>query len=486
MTIKTEAESAFKEPGYASSEEGESLCALRDPRKDADPSKGKNDSGFNSSDDNLSSTSDTNSVSSTDSPSSDRITSPITAHLPEEVLASLPDGAAEFLKLIRDGTKVGLPDSFQVPIEDVPSWFDKKKYQLGRQFGHKYYFGINFAEMVSLYLLFLPDRTLEPLIFTGNSHTPYKAFKRYLSTGLRVKSWIDCDIFDTESVGYKNLRTVRAMHLNASRKLNGCPREEIARRGTMAGEPGREGVWCPSYQGIRKDLAGTCPFAGFDEAFKMELQDAEATRLYFSQTDMSITQFGFVGLVLLYPGKFGAGSATDEELEGFAHLWRCIGYLLGIEDRFNFCQGTLAEIRQRTAYTLDFLIKPRFKDAGPDWEHMSRCMVEGISYYIPGVTFEVSLSYMCWALDIQIPSVSTKLTVVQNFFFGLTKLFFCHTSRIPAVLRFHNYLLRNALQKVQKQPREWHEKLESKKYDYQKTGGRDHFAQIGNELPVLS
>ena len=53
---------------------------------------------------------------------------------------------------------------------------------------------------------------------------------------------------------------------------------------------------------------------------------------------MSGTQFAFMGLPLLYPEKFGMAGASDGELEGFVHFWRCIGWMLGLDDRFNFCQ----------------------------------------------------------------------------------------------------------------------------------------------------
>jgi hypothetical protein len=40
---------------------------------------------------------------------------------------------------------------------------------------------------------------------------------------------------------------------------------------------------------------------------------------------MADSQFAFVGVLVLFPHKFGATYASDDELRGFIHFWRCIG-----------------------------------------------------------------------------------------------------------------------------------------------------------------
>ncbi|KAJ8944699.1 hypothetical protein NQ314_009406 [Rhamnusium bicolor] len=52
-----------------------------------------------------------------------------------------------------------------------------------------------------------------------------------------------------------------------------------------------------------------------------------------SQKDMALTQFGFMGISLVRSKKVGIHEASDEEWEAFLHVWRVIGYLMGIEDR---------------------------------------------------------------------------------------------------------------------------------------------------------
>lgn len=53
---------------------------------------------------------------------------------------------------------------------------------------------------------------------------------------------------------------------------------------------------------------------------------------FISQLDMALTQFGFVGIAVLKAKNMGF-VGTAEEVEGFIHVWRTIGYCMGIEDR---------------------------------------------------------------------------------------------------------------------------------------------------------
>jgi len=48
---------------------------------------------------------------------------------------------------------------------------------------------------------------------------------------------------------------------------------------------------------------------------------------------MALAQFGFVGYTMISSDYLGI-NATDEEMEGVMHLWRVIGSMLGMDDRF--------------------------------------------------------------------------------------------------------------------------------------------------------
>lgn len=47
---------------------------------------------------------------------------------------------------------------------------------------------------------------------------------------------------------------------------------------------------------------------------------------------MAITQFGFMGLALARTDFFGIYDTDADDLKCFVHVWRVVGYVLGIED----------------------------------------------------------------------------------------------------------------------------------------------------------
>jgi len=54
--------------------------------------------------------------------------------------------------------------------------------------------------------------------------------------------------------------------------------------------------------------------------------------LRVTQKDMVLTQFGFIGLMLLKKKEL-AIKGTEEDEMSIVHFWRTIGYFLGIHDK---------------------------------------------------------------------------------------------------------------------------------------------------------
>ena len=52
-----------------------------------------------------------------------------------------------------------------------------------------------------------------------------------------------------------------------------------------------------------------------------------------TQKNMAFTQFGFMGYTISRSQEVGIHNPQEEELVGFIHVWRVIGYLMGIEER---------------------------------------------------------------------------------------------------------------------------------------------------------
>ena len=153
---------------------------------------------------------------------------------------------------------------------------------------------------------------------------------------------------------------------------------------------------------------------------------------------MSGTQFAFMGLPLLYPEKLGMARATDQELEGFVHLWRCLGWVLGIDDRYNFCQqDSLPEARRWSSYFVQNLILPTLKISLRDeYEQMGRVVLKGANNYFP-YSYETLLLFIAWAMDLPSTHIQKQVSPLSYRRFKLLKFIF----GFIANMRYGRYFL---------------------------------------------
>ena len=160
---------------------------------------------------------------------------------------------------------------------------------------------------------------------------------------------------------------------------------------------------------------------------------------------MSVTQFAFMGLAILYPEKFGMRKATDHELEGFIHFWRCIGYLLGIEDRFNFCQlDNLPAVRTITSLFLEDIVKPMMKiSLTPEYEHMGRAVAIGAQNYLFS-TYESSFIFITWVIE----APASELTKRVSLFNRIRGNFLIFLFSVVGNLPYMNYFINHGVQVI--------------------------------------
>jgi hypothetical protein len=380
-----------------------------------------------------------------------------------------------------DKTNSALPEYFNVlsegmnicgdsrcPTDNKPEWFDMDRFRRGQRIAMKYLFGLVLAEMLSLMMIFSHPPSLRPLIFTGKSDTPFKSFKRYLSTVVRIRSWYSDDIWEPGTDGHNNIKVVRAMHEAVRQEMHTTEPEEFLKRSTLLGNCKfvckEAAIWSPLHEEIREDFQRSCSYPSPEER---PLLTSKTNPVFVNQTDMALTQFGFVGLFVLFPGKFGAHSVSDDDMDSFVYLWRCVGYILGLQDRYNFCNGDLETVRQRSRDLIRFWVKPNLRVVSREWEHMTRCIVKGINYYIPGITFEASLLYLCGILGIYAPRIATALTFRQKLLYHLMTFTLCVLLRLPGAPSFFNWLMnlaiRIALMTSPKKLRQY----EQRKYPYE-------------------
>lgn len=117
---------------------------------------------------------------------------------------------------------------------------------------------------------------LKILIFTNKSSSNYTAYKRYMETIFHTLAWVRSEL-KPGSTSWQSLEAVRKLHFSAS----------------VAGENSGVGI--------------------------------------VTQKDMAITQYGFLGFIVMSGDKFGI-FGSKEDFAAIIHFWRVLGYLLGIKD----------------------------------------------------------------------------------------------------------------------------------------------------------
>lgn len=74
---------------------------------------------------------------------------------------------------------------------------------------------------------------------------------------------------------------------------------------------------------------------------------------------MALAQFGFIGFIIVSEKYLGI-SATPEEMEGVIHLWRVIGSMLGMDDKFVPTYLSSVACSSVYYYLFDLFSEPNF------------------------------------------------------------------------------------------------------------------------------
>ncbi|KAG9510284.1 Receptor-type guanylate cyclase Gyc76C, partial [Fragariocoptes setiger] len=202
-----------------------------------------------------------------------------------------------------------------------PDWFDQDLFEHAKSVYEKHLMAINLAHLLGLILLVRVNSIFDTLNATGKSSTVSKLFRRYVSTVLRVKCWYEGDIFENGSQANLSLLGVRIMHDSVAHQLNNSPnRAACQARNNQA-----------SY--------------------------------HISEYDIMLTQFAFIGLIVLQPKRMGLMNDFDEhDLRSLLHFWRIIGHALGATDRYNLCSRTPEEVRDLCRAILEFEMRPALQE----------------------------------------------------------------------------------------------------------------------------
>ncbi|XP_011050627.1 PREDICTED: uncharacterized protein LOC105143819 [Acromyrmex echinatior] len=295
----------------------------------------------------------------------------------ENIATFFPNVPKSLLNLIPASFSQG---NYSRSLVEIPEWLDMDKYRRGQKFVRENYASLIFTKILGIMHVYSFEENLKPIIISKRSHTPYLGFKRYFSTIQRFFNWYDGEPWIKGTPAYKDMQFARRMHLMIQEKLHKLDNEQINNESKIA-EP-----WCPDRKLFLKDFAA-CPLEQHGQHPYTIMYKSPYKPKGMNNAEMAGTQCSFISLILLCPEKIGVHNATNEDMEAFCHMWRCYGHYLGMENEYNFCRGSLDEIKQRTRDFYQYWMISNFKDVTPEWEHMTRCLIEPLNYcpwvYIP-------------------------------------------------------------------------------------------------------
>ncbi|CAG4933291.1 unnamed protein product [Colias eurytheme] len=240
------------------------------------------------------------------------------------------------------------PSDTQKPEEldmSLPEWYDEKKFNQARRFYWDHCFQFSSSMLLGLVMVFAVPSILKVLISTRRSNSAFTSYRRYLSTVLHTQSWFEYDL-KPGSISWKSLFTVRVRHIKAG-------------------------------LGAKSKGLGTV-----------------------SQRDLALTQFGFIGISMLKPDKFGIRQMEAGDWEAYNHFWRTIGHLIGLEDKYNICRPTFEETRQVCQILLERVFTPCLENVPEYFEHMARAMLDGMWCVNPSIDVDGLMYWTKYMADV--------------------------------------------------------------------------------------
>ncbi|KAF5303644.1 hypothetical protein FQA39_LY09891 [Lamprigera yunnana] len=242
----------------------------------------------------------------------------------------------ETLELISKDVVTVCDDTYQRFKESdaVPPYYDEEKFKKGQQFYHKHVHSMFYGKLLGLLTVLSTPTLSQILVFTNMSNNSFTAYKRYLATVFHMCVWYEGN-FKPGSILWQSVSTVKSLHNSASKRF--------------------------------------CTAKGYR----------------ILQRDMGITQFGFMGYAIIRPEQIGIHYATREELESFIHLWRVIGYIIGMDDKYNICRDTLEETKEVCEGLINNIFIQNIRNPSSDYLMLIEALTSGMWTMQPFLNYNV-------------------------------------------------------------------------------------------------
>lgn len=265
---------------------------------------------------------------------------------------------------------------------------------------------MNFSHLCGLLLSFYFTKNIKTLKSTGESDSKHNLFHRYLQTIRHTQKWYEGDVWDPKDPAHKSLALVRSMHAKVANKM----------------EKLNDGI------------------------------------VYVSQWDMAVTQWAFVGTIVLFRSKVGLHSCTEEQYESLIHFWRVIGYLLGIEDQYNLCTGDYEQVVAACRTLMEKEYRDRVAIADPTSVDMCKSVSSALNLIDPIITWDSMANYIHELVGVPCP---VSLNYYDWICHWMTKFIMQFVLQIPSVRALFNDFMRWRLDMADKRDIEF---KQSKKY----------------------
>jgi len=365
---------------------------------------------------------------------------------------NLSNVKSEFIKNGASPELLHLLDGLNEPGDcgnstNIPPWLDINLFHKGRKLYKKWLASLYFSNLLSLVISYNLPRSLRVLIFTKNSDTPLKAYNRFLSTIKHLMAWESGNIWDSNDKAHRDLQSIRKIHKIVSTKVNSDQHYTDVNEARITNID-HSGSACPMSSIIREEFQQKeCKF--------IALENEDTPPLYISQFDMIFTQWAFIGLMVTHPKKMGCHYGTEEEFDAIIHFWRAIGYLLGIDDKYNICKGSLEEVRNLFQEFEQSILVPHLSLVDKNYEVMARAYVDGVGMMLQGPVIGMSFpSIFLYAADVlgeEVPIFARHMTLMQKIQYWHLHFFFNYVFLIPGADIFFSTGLRSALERLIKE-----------------------------------
>lgn len=111
-----------------------------------------------------------------------------------------------------------------------------------------------------------------------------------------------------------------------------------------------------------------------------------------------------------------------EKHEAFIHFWRVIGYLVGIEDRFNLCTDSWKTSKGRIELVKSEVFKPLLENPSTSFKEMASVLLEAMWCFNPLISVDAFLYFTRFLSDCDgyiyhgssIKNLETKQSHMEN------------------------------------------------------------------------